>query len=342
MTHLVDVAVVGVSSVVGEVLLALLAERNFPIRRLYAVNTDHHADSETDSEEVEFKRKSIAVAGIADFDFSQVQLALFVAGSRIAATYVPKAVQAGCVVIDSSAHFRQEVDVPLVVPEVNAERLVDYRLRGIVAMPNSAVIQMAVALKPLYDVAGIRRISVCTQYAVSGAGRNAIEALARQTLDLLNFKPVKPAVFPHQIAFNVLPQVDVLLDNGYSKEEMQMVWEMRKMMGDEAIQVNATAVRVPVFYGHSQAIQVETKTPITATQALSLLRQAPGITVFESGTYPTAVTAASGKDSVMVGRVREDLSCLNGLNLWVVADNVRKGAALNSIQIAEILINKYL
>jgi aspartate-semialdehyde dehydrogenase len=249
------------------------------------------------------------------------------------------------VVIDNTSQFRYDDDIPLVVPEVNPGALASYRNRNIIANPNCSTIQMLVALKPIYDAVGIERINVATYQAVSGTGKEAIEELANQTASLLNGRPVETKVYPRQIAFNVIPHIDSFQDNGYTKEEMKMVWETRKIMGDERIQVNPTCVRVPVFYGHSEAIHIETRDKITAEQARKLLEAAPGIVVLDErqpGGYPTPVGDASGKDPVFVGRIREDISHPRGLNLWVVADNVRKGAALNSIQIAETLIRDFL
>ncbi|HEB77922.1 MAG TPA: aspartate-semialdehyde dehydrogenase, partial [Methylothermaceae bacterium] len=252
---------------------------------------------------------------------------------------------AGCVVIDNTSQFRYDDDIPLVVPEVNPDDIALYKNRGIIANPNCSTIQMVVALKPIYDAVGIERINVCTYQAVSGSGKEAIEELAMQTAYLLNGKPIEPKVYPKQIAFNCLPHIDVFLDNGYTKEEMKMVWETRKIMGDESIQVNPTTVRVPVFYGHSEAVHIETRDKISAEEARRLLEQAPGVVVLdkrEPGGYPTAVTEAAGRDPVYVGRIREDISHPRGLNLWVVADNVRKGAALNSVQIAQLLVKNHI
>jgi aspartate-semialdehyde dehydrogenase len=248
-------------------------------------------------------------------------------------------------VIDNTSQFRYDDDIPLIVPEVNPEKIADYKNRGIIANPNCSTIQMLVALKPIYDAVGIDRINVCTYQAVSGTGKEAIEELASQTANLLNAKPIKAEVYPKQIAFNVLPQIDVFMDNGYTKEEMKMVWETQKIMGDSTIRVNATAVRVPVFYGHSEAVHIETRQKITAEQVRDLLRKAPGVVLMDervNGGYPTAVTESAGQDATFVGRIREDISHPFGINLWVVADNVRKGAALNSVQIAEELVKNYI
>ncbi|MGD0959323.1 MAG: aspartate-semialdehyde dehydrogenase, partial [Methylomonas sp.] len=266
-------------------------------------------------------------------------------GAAVSAEYAPKAAAAGCVVIDNTSQFRYDADIPLVVPEVNPEKIAEYKNRGIIANPNCSTIQMVVALKPIYDAVGITRINVATYQAVSGTGKEAIEELATQTANLLNAKPIEAKVYPKQIAFNVLPQIDIFMDNGYTKEEMKMVWETRKILGDDRIMVNPTAVRVPVFFGHSEALHIETKQKISVQQVRELLAKAPGVCVMDdrvNGNYPTAVTDSSGHDDVYVGRIREDISCENGIDLWVVSDNVRKGAALNSVQIAELLAKKYL
>lgn len=340
MSKQVDVAVVGATGAVGETMLEILHQRNFPVGKVYALASERSAGSR-----VSFGNKSLVVEDLATFDFSKVQVGLFSPGASVSAEYAPKAAAAGCVVIDNTSQFRYDKDIPLVVPEVNPEAVADYKNRGIIANPNCSTIQMMVALKPIYDAVGITRVNVCTYQAVSGSGKPAMDELVKQTADLLNGRPVESSVYPKQIAFNVLPQIDVFQDNGYTKEEMKMVWETRKIMGDENILVNPTAVRVPVFFGHSEAIHIETRDKMTAEQATELLKQSPGIVVLDDrndGGYPTAVTEASGHDPVYVGRIREDISHPNGLNLWVVADNVRKGAALNSVQIAEVLVENYL
>jgi len=336
-----DVAVVGATGAVGTAMLEILAERKFPVGKVHALASERSAGGR-----VAFGNKELSVAKLDDFDFSQVQLALFSAGSSVSEVYAPKAGAAGCVVIDNTSRFRYDDDVPLVVPEVNPEALAGYKNRNIIANPNCSTIQMVVALKPIHDVAGIERINVATYQAVSGAGRRGIEELASQTAQLLNGKPVegKGAKFPKQIAFNVLPQVDEFQDNGYTREEMKMVWETQKIL-DPAIRVNATCVRVPVFYGHSEAVHIETRTKIGAGEVRSLLAKAQGVVVLDErhlGGYPTPVTEAAQGDAVYVGRIREDLSHPRGINLWVVSDNVRKGGALNSVQIAELLVKSYL
>ena len=340
MNKTFDVAVVGATGAVGEAMLSILAERKFPVGEVYAL-----ASSRSAGKRVEFGDKLLVVQDLADFDFSKVQIGLFSAGASISEVYAPKAAAAGCVVIDNTSQFRYDDDIPLVVPEVNPHAIAEYKTRGIIANPNCSTIQMLVALKPIKDAVGIERINVATYQAVSGTGKEAIEELAGQTAHLLNARPIKTEVYPKQIAFNVLPQIDVFLDNGYTREEMKMVWETRKIFEDDAIMVNPTAVRVPVFYGHSEAVHIETGEKITAEKARELLSEADGIVVLDDrndGGYPTAVTEGANNDPVYVSRIREDISHEKGLDMWVVADNVRKGAALNSVQIAEILIKEYL
>jgi aspartate-semialdehyde dehydrogenase len=340
MSRLVDVAVVGATGAVGECMTAILEERNFPVRNFYPI-----ASSRSVGKQVKFRGKLHNVEDLEQFDFAKVQIGLFSPGASVSAIYAPRAGQAGCIVVDNTSQFRQDSDIPLVVPEVNAHAIAQYKPRNIIANPNCSTIQMLVALKPIYDAVGIERINVATYQSVSGTGKEAIDELATQTAALLNGKPITPEVYPKQIAFNVIPHIDVFMENGYTKEEMKMVWETRKIMGDDNIQVNPTTVRVPVFYGHSEAVHIETRDKITVDQARQLLSKAPGIVLLDErkpGGYPTAVTEAAGKDPVFIGRIREDISHPRGLNMWVVADNIRKGAALNSIQIAEILIKDYI
>jgi aspartate-semialdehyde dehydrogenase len=340
MSKTYNVAVLGATGAVGETMLAMLDERKFPVGEVYAL-----ASSRSAGQQIEFGDGHLTVEDVAEFDFSKVQIGLFSAGASVSEIYGPIAAAADCVVVDNTSCFRYQDDIPLVVPEVNPEAIALHRNRGIIANPNCSTIQMLVALKPIHDAVGIERINVCTYQAVSGTGKQAIEELSSQSVTLLNGKPVTPKVYPKQIAFNVLPQIDVFMDNGYTKEEMKMVWETRKILGDDTIVVNPTAVRVPVFFGHSEAVHIETRDKISAEQALALLQKAPGVVVLDErkpGGYPTAVTEAAGNDPVYVGRVREDISHPRGLNLWVVSDNVRKGAALNSLQIAEVLIHDYL
>tara|TARA_B100000780_G_C21091013_1_gene439692 strand:- start:584 stop:1603 length:1020 start_codon:yes stop_codon:yes gene_type:complete len=335
-----NVAVVGATGAVGEALIEILEKRNFPVAQLFLLASERTAGTK-----IMFKNKSVMVTDLAEFDFSQVQIALFSAGGSVSAEYAPKAAAAGCVVIDNTSHFRYDDDIPLVVPEVNPERVADYTKRNIIANPNCSTIQMLVALKPIHAAVGIKRISVATYQAVSGAGKSAVNELAKQTAELLNGRDAVAEVFPKQIAFNVLPQIDVIMENGYTKEEMKMVWETQKIFGDKELLVSATCVRVPVFFGHSEAVQIETKSFLDVKDARELLENARGVTVIDEhkdGAYPTAVSESAGQDAVFVGRIRQDISLSNGLNLWVVADNVRKGAALNSVQIAEELIKSYL
>jgi aspartate-semialdehyde dehydrogenase len=340
MSQTFDVAVVGATGAVGETMLEILAERNFPVGTVYPLASERSA-----GKKVSFKGRPLTVQNLAEFDFSKTRIGLFSAGASVSQIFAPKAAEAGCVVVDNTSQFRYDDDIPLVVPEVNPEKIAEYTTRGIIANPNCSTIQMLVALKPIHDAVTIKRINVCTYQAVSGTGKEAIEELATQTVNLLNGKEIKPEVYPRQIAFNVLPHIDVFQDNGYTKEEMKMVWETRKIMGDESILVNPTAVRVPVFYGHSEAVHIETAEKMTASQCRELLARSPGIVVIDEhrdGGYPTAVTEGANHDPVYVGRIREDISHPKGLDLWVVADNVRKGAALNSIQIAELLIKNHL
>jgi aspartate-semialdehyde dehydrogenase len=340
VTDLIDIAVVGATGVVGEAMLSILGQRKFPVGKIYAL-----ASKQSVGKTVSFGNRELHVEDLAEFDFSQVQIGLFSAGASVSAEFAPKAAAAGCIVIDNTSQYRYDDDIPLVVPEVNPEKIADYKDKGIIANPNCSTIQLVVALKPIYDAVGIDRINVATYQSVSGAGRSAVEELVRQTATLLNGRPLEIEGDSKQIAFNVLPHIDVFEDNRYTKEEMKMVWETRKILGDDDIQVNPTAVRVPVFYGHSEAVHIETKEKLTAEKACDLLSSAPGITLLdgvETGQYPTAVTESSGNDAVFVGRVREDISHPRGINLWVVSDNIRKGAALNSVQIAEILAKNYL
>lgn len=335
-----NVAIAGATGAVGETIMAILEERKFPVDNIYPL-----ASSRSAGKTIRYDGRKVQIQELDTFDFSKAQIALFSAGGDISEIYAPKAAAAGCVVIDNTSHFRYDADIPLVVPEVNPHEIAKYKQRNIIANPNCSTIQMLVALKPIYDAVGIKRINVATYQAVSGSGKPAIDELARQTADLLNGRQTSCDVYPKQIAFNVLPHIDVFLENGYTKEEMKLVWETLKIMGDDQIKVNPTAARVPVFYSHSEAVHIETKSPITAAEATKLLRAAPGIVVLDErnpGGYPTAVTEGAGTDAVYVGRIREDISTENGLNLWVVSDNVRKGAALNSVQIAEILVKEYL
>ena len=340
MTKLYDVAVVGATGAVGETILKVLEEHKFPVGNLYPL-----ASSRSAGKKIEFNGAWVTVLDLETFDFSKAQIGLFSPGASVSKIYAPKAAESGCIVIDNTSEFRYDDDIPLVVPEVNPEAIAGYKNRGIIANPNCSTIQMMVALKPIYDAVGITRINVATYQAVSGTGKNAIEELAKQTANLLNMKKAEANVYPKQIAFNCIPQIDVFMENGYTKEEMKMVWETKKIMGDENILVNPTAVRVPVFFGHSEAIHIETKEKMTAEQAKALFEKTDGIDLIDEqvdGGYPTAVSDAADTDPVYIGRIREDITIPNGLNLWVVADNVRKGAATNTVQIAEALIKDYI
>jgi len=338
MAQKFDVCVLGATGLVGKTIIEILEERDFPINKLYPL-----ASARSAGEFIDFNGESIEVLDADNFDWSQAQIGFFSAGGSISAKYAPIAGEAGCIVIDNTSEFRYDDDIPLVVPEVNPHALADYRNRNIIANPNCSTIQMMVALKPIYDAVGIDRVNVCTYQSVSGGGKAAMDELAKQTADLLSGKPVENKNFSRQIAFNVIPQIDVFLDNGYTKEEMKMVWETKKILGDENVLVNPTAVRVPVFFGHGESLHIETSAQISAEEVKVLLSQAEGIVVCENDEdFPTPITDASGKDETFVGRIRQDISHANGINMWIVADNVRKGAATNSVQIAELLVKDYL
>jgi aspartate-semialdehyde dehydrogenase len=340
MSRKYNVAVVGATGAVGETMLSILAERDFPVGEVYAV-----ASSRSAGERIAFKGRDLVVQDLQSFNFSGVDVGLFSPGASVSAVYAPIAASAGCVVVDNTSQFRYDDDIPLVVPEVNPHAIARYKNRGIIANPNCSTIQMLVALKPIHAAVGIERINVCTYQAVSGTGKEGIAELQEQTEALLQGQDIQCNTYPKQIAFNVLPHIDAFQENGYTKEEMKMVWETRKILEDDSIQVNPTAVRVPVYFGHSEAVHIETRIKISAEKARELLESAPGVVVLDerkNGGYPTAVTEATGTDPVFVGRIREDISHPRGLNMWVVSDNVRKGAALNSVQIAEILVKDYL
>ncbi|AWB68073.1 aspartate-semialdehyde dehydrogenase [Saccharobesus litoralis] len=334
----VDVCVLGATGLVGKQIIEILEERDFPIGKLYPL-----ASSRSMGKSVEFRGEELDVIDVAGFDFSKCQIGLFSAGGSVSQEYAPIAARAGCVVIDNTSEFRYQDDIPLVVPEVNAHAIADYKKRNIIANPNCSTIQMLVALQPIQANLGIERINVCTYQSVSGAGKSAVDELAGQCTKLLTGQPVESHVFDRQIAFNAIPQIDVFQDNDYTKEEMKMVWETQKIFADDSIRVNPTAVRVPVFYGHAEALHVETKGKVDISQVKAWLDTAPGVILMaDNEDYPTQIGDAAGNDDVYVGRVRKDISCENGLNLWVVADNIRKGAATNSVQIAEILLAEYL
>ena len=340
MTKKYDVAVVGATGAVGEVMLAMLAQRQFPVGQVYAL-----ASARSVGKKVAYGDQQIEVQDLAAFDFSKVQIGLFSAGASVSDEYAPKAAASGCIVIDNTSRFRYEDNIPLVVPEVNPEAIANYKQTGIIANPNCSTIQMVVALKPIHDAVGITRVNVATYQAVSGTGKEAIDETLQQTKAILAGEPVSCEVYPKQIAFNALPHIDEFMENGYTKEEMKMVWETCKILGDDTIKVNPTAVRIPVIYGHSEAVHIEMKQALSAQDARQLLSQSDGIVVMDDqidGGYPTAATEADGNDQVYVGRIRNDISHSQGLNMWVVSDNLRKGAALNSIQIAECLIEQYI
>ena len=339
MAKTYNIAVVGAGSLVGEAILDLLGKRKFPYAKVYAL--EYETDGEHD---VDFGNSGLDVEELKGFDFSQVELVFFATSEALALQYVPQAIAAGCVVIDDSTAFRYDVDVPLVVPEVNPQAIAGYTQRRIIANPGSGVTQLLIALKPLHDAATVTRLNIATYQAVSGVGREGVDELARQTAQLLNARPVESVVYPKQIAFNLLPQIGEFLDNGYTQEEMKMVWEVRKILDTPDMPVNPTTVRVPVFFGHSEVVNVELAQPLTTAQATAMLRQSSAITVMDGvkfGDVPTPVTEAVHSDSIYVGRIRADISHPTGLNFWVVADNVRRSAALNAVQIAEILVLNY-
>lgn len=327
------VAVVGATGAVGNEMIAVIEDRDFPVDGLRLF-----ASERSEGVKLQFQGSDIPVETLKEDSFKGIDIALFSAGAERSKIWAPVAAQSGCVVIDNSSQWRMDPDVPLVVPEVNPDDIRKHK--GIIANPNCSTIQMVVVLKPLHDVARIKRVVVTTFQSVSGTGKKAMDELLQQTTDLLNFREVKCNVYPHQIAFNCLPHIDKFLENGYTKEEMKMVNETRKIMGDETIRVTATTVRVPVFRGHSESVNIETEKKLTANEARAILSTAPGVVVYdapEKNIYPLAIYAA-GKDETFVGRIREDESIDKGLNLWIVSDNLRKGAALNAVQIAEKLI----
>jgi aspartate-semialdehyde dehydrogenase len=334
-----NVAVVGATGAVGQTMMEILHARKFPIDRIVPL-----ASAKSAGTRVKFGTETYVAQELAKFDFAGIDIALFSAGGSVSAEHAPRAAAAGAVVIDNTSHFRYMDDIPLVISEVNPSAIAEYKKRGIIANPNCSTMQMLVALKPLHEVAKITRINVATYQSVSGAGQAGMEELGKQTADLLSFREIKPKKFATQIAFNLIPQIDVFTENGYTKEEMKMVWETKKIL-DPAIEVNPTCVRVPVFYGHSEAVHIETERKLTASEARAILAKAPGVQVVDDpsqGLFPTPVGHAAGQDPVFVGRIREDVSHPRGLNLWIVADNIRKGAALNAVQIAELLVKSYL
>lgn len=336
MSQEFNIAILGATGAVGETILEVLKERKFPIGELHLL-----ASERSEGKTYRFNGKTIQVQNVADFDWSQVHIAFFSAGGDLSEQWAPVAADEGVVVIDNTSKFRYEYDVPLVVPEVNPEAIAEFRNRNIIANPNCSTIQMLVALKPIHDEVGLERINVSTYQSVSGAGKTGIDELAGQTAKLLNGMPAENSAFPQQIAFNCIPQIDEFTENGYTREEMKMVWETQKIFNDSSITVNPTCVRVPVFYGHAESLHVETRSPIGAEQVVQLLENTEGVEVFHGMEFPTQVRDAGGKDHVMVGRIRNDISHHSGINMWVVTDNVRKGAATNAVQIAEVLIRDY-
>jgi aspartate-semialdehyde dehydrogenase len=334
-----NVAVVGATGAVGEQLREVLEERQFPVGELRLLASERSA-----GQFLPFQGRQIRVDVLNEDSFEDIDIGLFSAGGSVSAKFAPIAVAAGAVVVDNTAHFRMEPDIPLVVPEVNAKEIAKYKARGIIANPNCSTIQLVVALKPLHDAARIKRVVVSTYQSVSGAGKRAMEELSLQVEALFNGKEIAKEKFPHQIAFNCIPHIDVFVDGGYTKEEWKMINETRKILGEPNLPVTATTVRVPVFCSHSESVNIETVVKLSAAETKQILREAPGVIladVPEENIYPMAIEAV-GKDATYVGRIREDNSVANGLNLWVVADNLRKGAALNAVQIAEILIREYI
>jgi aspartate-semialdehyde dehydrogenase len=333
------VAVVGATGAVGNEMISTLEQRKFPVKKLKLL-----ASSRSVGKTIPFRGEEIEVEELTENSFKGVDIGLFSPGGSVSLKFAPIAAASGCVVIDNTSAFRMEKDIPLVVPEVNEHAIKDYKKRGIIANPNCSTIQMVVVLKPLHDAAKIKRVVVSTYQAVSGTGKKAIHELEQQVLAIYGNKKVEAKVYPYQIAFNCLPQIDSFIENGYTKEEMKMVNETKKILEDDSIAVTATTVRVPVFYGHSESVNVEFEKAITPDEARKILSKAPGVIVIDDPSkklYPLAIDAA-GKDDTFVGRIRTDESIANGLNMWIVADNIRKGAALNAVQIAEVLIKKYL
>jgi aspartate-semialdehyde dehydrogenase len=338
MASLFNVAVVGATGVVGTTILSILSERKFPINKIYLLASHRSAGDKRN-----YNGIPVVIEDIATFDFSQTQICFFCTDNAVSAEYAPKAAALGNLVLDKSSHFRYDDGVPLIVPEVNQKDILRYANQNIIASPNCNTIPIVVALKPIYDTYGITRINVATYQSVSGTGKDAVTELTAQSNQVLQGVTAEFKVYPQQIAFNVLPHIDRFEENGYTREEMKMVWEMKKIFNDDTIEINPTAVRVPVFCGHSAAVHLETRDKISLAQALELLGNAPGVKLMTGEfPYPTPVLDAAGRDHVYVGRVREDISHPKGLNLWIVADNLRKGAALNSVQVAESIIGHSL
>lgn len=339
MDKLFNVAVAGATGAVGNQMIACLEERDFPIKNLKLLATARSA-----GRKLRFKGEEIPVEELTETSFSGVDIGIFSAGGATSQKYGPVAAKDGCVVVDNSAAWRMDPEVPLVIPEVNPHAVAQYSNKGIIANPNCSTIQMVVALAPIHRKVGIKRIVVSTYQAVSGTGKKAIDELHNQTKAVLDSLEPEKNVYPHRIAFNCLPQIDVFLENGYTKEEMKMVNETLKILEDDSIGITATTIRVPVFFGHSESVNVETRDPISPGEVRAILEDAPGVTVVDDPSksiYPMPIDAA-GRDDTFVGRIRADESVPNGINLWVVSDNIRKGAATNSVQIAEILAQDYL
>lgn len=334
-----NIAVVGATGMVGKEIISILEERAFPVGELKLLASERSVGSL-----IEYNGKNHKVDLLTKDSFNGTDIGLFSPGASVSAEFAPAAVNAGAIVIDNTSCFRMDPDIPLVVPEVNPEFIGDFKNKGIIANPNCSTIQMVVALKPIYDEVGIKRIVVSTYQAVSGSGKDAIDELHSQMVSILNQQPLKCDVYPYQIAFNCLPHIDAFTDDGYTKEEIKMIFETKKILGDDSLAVTATAVRVPVFFGHSESVNIETEEKITVPAVKTLLEKSPGVLLVDNPSalqYPFAIEAA-GNDEVMVGRIREDGSIENGLNIWIVADNLRKGAALNAVQIAELLIKDHI
>ncbi|MFQ5901337.1 MAG: aspartate-semialdehyde dehydrogenase [Thermodesulfobacteriota bacterium] len=334
-----NIAVAGATGVVGQEILKILEKRNFPVGSIKLLASERSAGSH-----VEFRGRDETVRLLSEESFSDIDIGLFSPGASVSAIYAPKAASAGCVVVDNTSHFRMDKDVPLIVPEVNPHAIKDFKKKRIIANPNCSTIQMVVTLKPIHDVARIKRIVVSTYQSSSGAGKEAMDELFLQTRAIINHMETKNEVFPYRIAFNCIPQIDAFLDNRYTKEEMKMVKETHKILEDHSIGISATTVRVPVFIGHSESVNIETEKKITVDEVMEILSTTPGVKIMDdpsTGIYPMPIDIGE-EDNVLVGRIREDDSISNGINMWIVADNLRKGAALNAVQIAEILINDYI
>lgn len=336
---LYNVAIAGATGVVGREFLTILEARKFPVGEIRLLASERSA-----GERLGFRGKEEVVKLLEKETFEGIDVGLFSPGAAVSAVYAPKAAKAGCVVIDNTSCFRMDPDVPLVVPEVNPGAIAGYKKKNIIANPNCSTIQMVVALKPIHTRFRIKRVVVSTYQSVSGAGKEAMDELSGQVRALFNMKSPEVGVLPHQIAFNLIPQIDVFLESGYTKEEMKMVMETKKIMGDDSIKVTATAVRVPVFIGHCESVNVETEKPVSPEDVREMLKKAPGVKVVDEtgkSVYPMPIDCA-GRDEVFVGRIRRDDTVENGINMWIVADNLRKGAALNAVEIAEVLIKEYL